>query len=139
MFQTFDTAFSAFDLDGDGTITVAELAAMTRALGKPVSEEVLLRLVAEFDENRNGTIDFDEWCDLLTRQPPESAAEAEALESVRAVARQTVLEQRWMGPKRRMPGWWQWGNDVFGLHGVAVGLQGHQAQHCHHCQHEHAR
>lgn len=95
MFNTFEMAFSAFDLDGDGTITVAELACVTaEKLGKPVSEEALLRLVAEFDDNSNGTMDFDEFVDLLTRQPSINAEEAAALESVRAVARKAVQQQR---------------------------------------------
>ncbi len=34
LFDKFNTAFVAFDLDGDGTITVSELAAATRTLGQ---------------------------------------------------------------------------------------------------------
>ena len=34
LFEKFNTAFVAFDLDGDGTITVAELASATCSLGQ---------------------------------------------------------------------------------------------------------
>ena len=34
LFDKFNTAFVAFDLDGDGTITVSELASATRSLGQ---------------------------------------------------------------------------------------------------------
>ena len=34
LFNKFNTAFVAFDLDGDGTITASELATATRSLGQ---------------------------------------------------------------------------------------------------------
>ena len=66
-FQKLDAAFSSFDLDGDGTITVSEIGDAMSKLGHKPSEENLKEIVAEFDSNENGTIDFDEFCDLMTR------------------------------------------------------------------------
>ena len=47
MFQQLDAAFSAFDLDGDGTITVSEIGAAMKRLGNEPNEETLKKIVAE--------------------------------------------------------------------------------------------
>ena len=111
LFDKFNTAFVAFDLDGDGTITVSELAAATRTLGQQVSDDDVADLISQFDLNDNGSIDFDEFCELMTRQ-----AGGAPIEAVREAARQVVepptspvpptqqqqapqggLERRWWG------------------------------------------
>ena len=86
IFHVFHDAFQRFDADEDGAITLEELAAATKHLG--VAESSLRLVVAEFDSDNNGVIDFTEFCELLTRhQAPGSAATA-AIESVRGVAKQ---------------------------------------------------
>ena len=95
LFDKFNTAFTAFDLDGDGTITVDELVSATRKAGRPVAEDEISALVSEYDLNKNGTIDFDEFCELMTRQAPAGSEGAGAsIESVRAAAVQTVEARR---------------------------------------------
>jgi hypothetical protein len=39
LFNKFNTAFVAFDLDGDGTITASELATATRSLGQQARQD----------------------------------------------------------------------------------------------------
>jgi hypothetical protein len=85
MFQALDAAFSAFDLDGDGTITVAEIGDAMKKLGHNPSEDTLKKIVAEFDENSNGTIDFDEFCDLMTRSNGGLASSSDVVEGVAQV------------------------------------------------------
>ena len=67
-FEAFSAAFDAFDLDGDGAITVEEIGAVMCRLGNDVTEEEVQAMVREFDNDNNGTIDFDEFCDLMTRR-----------------------------------------------------------------------
>ena len=54
LFNKFNTAFVAFDLDGDGTITASELATATRSLGQQVSDDEMANLISQFDLNDNG-------------------------------------------------------------------------------------
>ena len=59
-----ETAFSAFDKDGSGKISAAELKAMLDA-NSEVSEEVWTALIAEADQNGDGEIEFREFSRLL--------------------------------------------------------------------------
>ena len=85
LFNKFNTAFVAFDLDGDGTITASELATATRSLGQQVSDDEMANLISQFDLNDNGAIDFDEFCELMTRQVGGGPVKA-----VREAARQAL-------------------------------------------------
>eukprot|EP00320_Phaeocystis_rex_P019473 CAMPEP_0119087744 /NCGR_PEP_ID=MMETSP1178-20130426/142909_1 /TAXON_ID=33656 /ORGANISM="unid sp, Strain CCMP2000" /LENGTH=171 /DNA_ID=CAMNT_0007070977 /DNA_START=131 /DNA_END=646 /DNA_ORIENTATION=+ len=85
LFNKFNTAFVAFDLDGDGTISVSELTLATRRLGQQVSEAEVAQLISEYDLNDNGSIDFDEFCELMTRE-----ARGAPIEAIREAARQVV-------------------------------------------------
>ena len=52
----YQTAFSLFDEDGDGTITTKELGTIMRQLGMNPSEAELQEMVDEVDEDGNGEI-----------------------------------------------------------------------------------
>ena len=68
MLERFNVAFSLFDVDGDGKLTVDEIGDVLRELGQEVSDEDLREIIEEFDENQNGQIDFDEFLWLMTRR-----------------------------------------------------------------------
>jgi len=74
-------AFSLFDKDGDGTITINELGDVMKSLGLNPSQEELRRMMREVDTDRNGTIDFNEF---LTMMAAHSSAGSDGLDELRA-------------------------------------------------------
>ncbi|KAJ8521694.1 hypothetical protein ONZ45_g1644 [Pleurotus djamor] len=59
--------FDSFDRDSSGSISKEELGTVMRALGHNPSEDDLRRMIREVDNDRNGTIEFDEFIELMTR------------------------------------------------------------------------
>ena len=55
-------AFRKFDADGSGAIDKDELQALSKQLGHPLSEEQLQKALEDLDLNKDGVIDFDEFC-----------------------------------------------------------------------------
>ena len=58
-------AFNLFDTDGSGSIDVRELKAAMRALGFQVKKSEIRQIIADIDKDENGTVEFDEFCDLM--------------------------------------------------------------------------
>lgn len=58
------SAFNLFDKDGSGTISPDEIR---KALGIDSTDEHLNVLIAEVDENGDGEIQFDEFCNMMKR------------------------------------------------------------------------
>ena len=59
-------AFNLFDTDGSGSIEVKELKAAMRALGFQVKKAEIRKMVADVDKDENGSIEFDEFVDMMT-------------------------------------------------------------------------
>merc|ERR1711918_37320 len=59
-------AFGLFDADASGAIDVRELKAAMRALGFEVKNEALKKMVADVDNDGNGTIEFVEFLGMMT-------------------------------------------------------------------------
>lgn len=60
-------AFSMFDKDGDGTITIDELRDVFRKMGhKNISDRALIEMIMSVDDNGDGEIDFEEFLVLMT-------------------------------------------------------------------------
>ena len=54
--------------DRSGTITTKELLPVMRSIGQNPTEDEILNLVVEYDVNGDGTIDFDEFCEMMLKQ-----------------------------------------------------------------------
>jgi calmodulin len=79
----FRDAFGIFDKDGDGQITAAELGIVLQSLGQNPSEAELQEMVNEIDLDGNGTIEFDEFLYMMSRQMREGDTEPEIVEAFR--------------------------------------------------------
>lgn len=53
--------------DGDGTISLNELGTVMRSLGRRPTEQELQDILNGIDKDHNGTIDFNEFVDLMGR------------------------------------------------------------------------
>ncbi|KAG2379435.1 hypothetical protein C9374_006552 [Naegleria lovaniensis] len=67
-------AFSLFDEDGNGSISMEELGNVMEQLASRPSDEELLHMFKLVDENHDGKIEFEEFVKLWTQQchnPPQ--------------------------------------------------------------------
>ena len=80
-------AFSLFDKDGDGTITIDELATVMRSLGQNPTDEELQDMINEVDADGNGVIDFSEFLNLMAKKGKENDAKEEYMEAFRVFDR----------------------------------------------------
>lgn len=80
-FIEFKEAFMLFDKDEDGTISVTELAVVMRSLGQRPSETELRDMVNEWDQNGNGTIEFNEFLQMMSKKMQFSDGEDELKEA----------------------------------------------------------
>ncbi|KAF6992199.1 hypothetical protein CFC21_009214 [Triticum aestivum] len=83
--------FDRFDMDGDGSLTQLELAALLRSLGlRPTGDESRALLLA-IDADGSGTVEFDELAraiaPVLTAHAPRLVDQAQLLEVFRAFDR----------------------------------------------------
>lgn len=62
------SAFKLFDKDDDGKVSTRELGAIMRSLGHPLAENELQQIVNEADEDNNGTIELDEFLNMMARR-----------------------------------------------------------------------
>ncbi|KAL3507785.1 hypothetical protein ACH5RR_033167 [Cinchona calisaya] len=75
----FQEAFSLFDKNGDGCITIEELATVIRSLDQNPSEEELMDMISEVDAD--GTIEFVEFLNLMAQKAKETDTEEELKEA----------------------------------------------------------
>lgn len=64
----FKEAFGLFDKDGDGSITTKELGTVIRSLGQNPTEEELQDMINEVDADGSGTIECQEFLELMAKK-----------------------------------------------------------------------
>ena len=66
--KAYKESFEVFDKNGDGTISVQEFGTVMRSLGQNPSQAQLQIMIKDFDKNKNGKIDFFEFCDFMVKK-----------------------------------------------------------------------
>jgi len=64
----FREIFNLVDTDGGGDISREELGELISTLGLKASQEELDRMIDEIDKDGDGTIDFDEFCSVMSHR-----------------------------------------------------------------------
>ena len=70
--QEIKDAFDLFDTSGSGTIEPKELKVALRALGFEPSKEDIQKLIADFDKDMSGSIDFHEFLAIMMKKMGET-------------------------------------------------------------------
>ena len=81
----YKEVFSMFDRDGDGTIDNSELKAVMVSLGTNPSDQEVADLVKKVDTDQNGTIDFEEFCSMMSERQEKVDPAQEAAAVLRAL------------------------------------------------------
>lgn len=63
--EELQTLFNLFDTDGSGTIDADEIQALFHKLGFDPNPKKLRDLIMEVDDNKNGELEFSEFCEFL--------------------------------------------------------------------------
>ena len=77
----YKTAFEFYDKDGDGTITLKELGAILKNLGKNPTQKQLEQMYIEIDSDGNGEIDFYEFVAFINKKMKDLDIEEELKEA----------------------------------------------------------
>ncbi|KAK4361666.1 hypothetical protein RND71_020618 [Anisodus tanguticus] len=78
----FKEAISLFDKGGDGCITIEELETVIRSLDQNPTEEELCHMISEVDaDHDNGTMEFTEFLNLISKKMKETDSEEELKEA----------------------------------------------------------
>ncbi|KAL4384022.1 hypothetical protein GQ457_15G003970 [Hibiscus cannabinus] len=65
--QELEAVFKKFDANGDGKISSSELGSIMGSLGQKPSDEELLNMIKEVDDDGDGFINFEEFVVLNTK------------------------------------------------------------------------
>ena len=57
------------DVDGGGTLDAEEIYEGLMKLGMDINRSAIDDLIAEFDDNGNGELEFGEWREVVRRVP----------------------------------------------------------------------
>uniref|UniRef100_A0A914VLC1 EF-hand domain-containing protein n=1 Tax=Plectus sambesii TaxID=2011161 RepID=A0A914VLC1_9BILA len=62
------SVFEELDVDGDGHITRSELRTAFERMGHSLNDEEIKAIYRQVDINQDGKINFDEFCQMMTRK-----------------------------------------------------------------------
>jgi Ca2+-binding EF-hand superfamily protein len=62
-------AFRIYDKEGQGYITTETLRGLISELLSPLTDDELDGIIEELDEDGSGTMDFDEFCEMMMSAP----------------------------------------------------------------------
>jgi len=79
--QELKEAFSLFDTDHDGKISARELEVVLRSLGQTPSKNEVQDMINEMDIDHNGTIEFNEFLIMMSRNMQETQTTEELEEA----------------------------------------------------------
>ena len=65
MKEELKEAFRIYDKEGQGFITNATLRSLIGELLAPLTDEELDGIIEELDEDGSGSMDFDEFCEMM--------------------------------------------------------------------------
>ena len=86
--KMYKEAFAYFDKDGDGLINMEDLGRVMRNLRMNPTEQELQDLIAELDNNNNGSIDFDEFLLLMAKKSKDTDIIERSLDAFRVFDKQ---------------------------------------------------
>ncbi|XP_066297460.1 troponin C-like [Branchiostoma lanceolatum] len=73
--EEFQMAFDMFDQKSEGEISVQNLGTILKQIGLNPSRKELEEIMAEADEDGSGTMDFDEFLELMAKQMHQEEGE----------------------------------------------------------------
>lgn len=79
--------FAKFDREGDGTITIHEIGSVMNDMGVYPTETQLQDIMNEFDLDRNGVLDFNEFIYMMETYKKQEITEDEILQSFKVFDR----------------------------------------------------
>jgi calmodulin len=74
-------AFSLFDKDGDGTITIDELSIVMKSIGQASSLEAVKEMINEIDDDNDGEVSYEEFLKLMARKMKDGETDEELIEA----------------------------------------------------------
>jgi len=63
----FKEAFSLFDREGRGYITSNEILKIVNMFGTPASKDAIEKFMMDYDDDKNGNLDFSEFLKMMSR------------------------------------------------------------------------
>ncbi|XP_063684874.1 calmodulin-like [Bolinopsis microptera] len=63
----FKEAFSLFDKEGRGYITSCQITKIVNMFGTPASKDAIDKFMTDYDDDKNGNLDFHEFLKMMAR------------------------------------------------------------------------
>jgi Ca2+-binding EF-hand superfamily protein len=83
--EDFMDAFRIFDTDGNGRITAKELNHVLKELGINMKKKEIKKMIKELDRDGNGTIEYSEFVQMMTKPASRDADEFELREAFKCI------------------------------------------------------